>query len=145
MDYEVIVVGGGPVGMMLAGELALAGVKVCLLERLKETMPYSRALNLHPRSLELFDLRGLKTKLVSIGKLLPIGHYAALDTKLDFSLFHSASNYTLYIPQHDTRKCWKRGRKVSAWKFGGRRRWCRCARMRKAWRLLPLVRKGKPY
>ncbi|WP_163857162.1 monooxygenase [Paenibacillus elgii] len=104
MDYEVIVVGGGPVGMMLAGELALAGVKVCLLERLKETMPYSRALNLHPRSLELFDLRGLKTKLVSIGKLLPIGHYAALDTKLDFSLFDSSSNYTLYIPQHDTEK-----------------------------------------
>ncbi|WP_127483905.1 monooxygenase [Paenibacillus ehimensis] len=104
MDYEVIVVGGGPVGMMLAAELALAKVKVCLLERLKETTPYSRALTLHPRSLELFDLRGLKTKLLRIGKPLPTGHFAALDTRLDFSVLDSSSNYTLYISQHDTEK-----------------------------------------
>lgn len=37
MIYEVILIGGGPVGMILAGELALAGVKVCVIERLKET------------------------------------------------------------------------------------------------------------
>ena len=49
VDYEVIIVGGGPVGMMVAGELALAKVKVCVLERLKETTPYSRALTIHPR------------------------------------------------------------------------------------------------
>lgn len=41
VDYEVIVVGGGPVGMMVAAELALAKVKVCLLDRLKQTTPYS--------------------------------------------------------------------------------------------------------
>lgn len=104
MDYEVVVVGGGPVGMLLAAELALAKVKVCLLERLKETTPYSRALTLHPRSLELFDLRGLKAKLLSIGKPLSEGHFAALDTRLDFSVLDSSSNYTLYISQHDTEK-----------------------------------------
>ncbi|MBU7314873.1 monooxygenase [Paenibacillus oleatilyticus] len=104
MDYEVIVVGGGPVGMLLAAELALAGVKVCVFERLKDTTPYSRALTLHPRSLELFDLRGLKSKLMSIGKPLPTGHFAALDTRLDFSVLDSSSNYTLYISQHDTEK-----------------------------------------
>jgi 2-polyprenyl-6-methoxyphenol hydroxylase-like FAD-dependent oxidoreductase len=102
MDFEVIIVGGGPVGMTLAGELALAGVKTCVLERLKETMSQSRALTIHPRTLEQFDLRGIKDKLN--GKPLPSGHFAALDTRLDFSILDSTSNYTLYIPQHDTEK-----------------------------------------
>ncbi|MCU6794482.1 monooxygenase [Paenibacillus sp. WQ 127069] len=102
MNYEVIIVGGGPVGMTLAGELALAGVKNCVLERLKSTISQSRALTAHPRTLEQLDLRGLKDKLN--GKPLPTGHFAALDTRLDFSVLKSSSNYTLYIPQHDTEK-----------------------------------------
>nr|WP_277818779.1 monooxygenase [Bacillus sp. TL12] len=90
--------------MMLASELTLAGVKVCVLERLKETTPYSRALTLHPRTLEIFDMRGLKTKIMSKGKMISTGHFAALDTRLDFSALDSSSNYTLFIPQHDTEK-----------------------------------------
>lgn len=104
MDYEVIVVGGGPVGMMLASELALAGVKVCILERLKETTPYSRALTVHPRTLELFDLRGIKPKFMERGRPVSRGHFAGLETPLDFSVLDSASNYTLFIPQSETEK-----------------------------------------
>ncbi|EFU40462.1 hypothetical protein PVOR_19319 [Paenibacillus vortex V453] len=104
MNYEVIIVGGGPVGMLLAAELALAEVNVCVLERLKETTPYSRALTLHPRSLEILDMRGLKPKLLETGKPISTGHFAALDTRLNFSKLDSSSNYTLFIPQHDTEK-----------------------------------------
>ncbi|GAB1532913.1 MULTISPECIES: monooxygenase [Brevibacillus] len=104
VDYEVIIVGGGPVGMMVAGELALAKVKVCVLERLKETTPYSRALTVHPRTLEILDMRGLKAKLLERGKPISTTHFAALDTRLDFSVLDSSSNYTLIIPQHDTEK-----------------------------------------
>ncbi|TKI56120.1 monooxygenase [Brevibacillus antibioticus] len=103
-DYEVIIVGGGPVGMLLAAELALAKVKVCVLERLRETTPYSRALTVHPRTLEILDMRGLKAKLLERGKPIATGHFAALDTRLDFSVLDSSSNYTLILPQHDTEK-----------------------------------------
>ncbi|WP_145133159.1 monooxygenase [Paenibacillus sp. Y412MC10] len=104
MKYEVILIGGGPVGMMLAGELALAGVKVCVIERLKETTPYSRALTVHPRTLEILDLRGVKSKLISKGRLLSRGHFAGLETPLDFSVLDSSSNHTLFLPQSETEK-----------------------------------------
>lgn len=104
MNYDVIVVGGGPVGMMLAGELALAGVRVCVLERLEHTTPYSRALSIHPRTLEILDLRGLKQELLNIGKPIPTGHYAGLETRLDFSVVDSSSNYSLFIAQSETEK-----------------------------------------
>ncbi|CAH0122441.1 MULTISPECIES: monooxygenase [unclassified Paenibacillus] len=104
MNYEVILIGGGPVGMMLAGELALAGVKVCVVERLKETTPYSRALTVHPRTLEILDMRGLKGNLMSKGRPLSRGHFAGLDTPLNFSVLDSSSNYTLFLPQSETEK-----------------------------------------
>ncbi|WP_426445342.1 monooxygenase [Paenibacillus sp. S-38] len=99
MDFEVMIVGGGPVGMMLASELALANIQVGVLERLDETTPYSRALSIHPRTLELLDLRGMKPEFLKNGQPLASGHFAGLDTRLDFSLIDSSSNYSLFIPQ----------------------------------------------
>ncbi|MFC4102418.1 monooxygenase [Paenibacillus xanthanilyticus] len=104
MNYDVIVVGGGPVGMMVAGELALADVKVCVLEKLEATTPYSRALSIHPRTLEMMDLRGLKSELLQIGMPLPTGHFAGLATRLDFAVIDSSSNYSLFIAQSETEK-----------------------------------------
>ena len=57
--YDVAVVGGDSVGLMAACELAIQGVKVVVLERRLDRVRNSRALTLHPRSLELMAMRGI--------------------------------------------------------------------------------------
>ncbi|WP_408997190.1 FAD-dependent monooxygenase [Streptomyces europaeiscabiei] len=56
---EVVVVGSGPTGLLPAGELALAGVDVVVLDKLPERRVQAKALNLQPRTAEVLDLRGL--------------------------------------------------------------------------------------
>lgn len=97
--FDVIVVGGGPVGLWLASELKLAGIEVAVIERRSEPAAQSRALTIHGRSLEIFALRGIADRLLSAGKPIPTGHYAVLDTRLDFSHFDTRFPYTLFIPQ----------------------------------------------
>jgi bifunctional oxygenase/reductase len=63
MDTQVIVVGAGPVGLMLAGELRLGGAEVVVVERLAAPTAESRASTLHARSMEIFDQRGLLAEL----------------------------------------------------------------------------------
>ncbi|MDC0710593.1 FAD-dependent monooxygenase [Stigmatella sp. ncwal1] len=96
---EVAVVGGGPVGLMVACELALAGVAVSVFERRTERVQQSRALSLHPRSLEVLALRGLADRFMARGQRLPNGHYAVLETRLDFSVLETAFPFSLFIPQ----------------------------------------------
>ncbi|WP_437115474.1 FAD-dependent monooxygenase [Streptomyces griseoviridis] len=80
---QVVVVGAGPVGLMLAAELRLGGARVVVLERLPAPTTESRASTLHARTMELFDSRGL------LDALGPVpgdtrGHFAGLP--LDFTL-----------------------------------------------------------
>ena len=64
-EHAVVIAGGGPTGMMLAGELALAGVDVAIVERRpNQELAGSRAGGLSSRTLEVFDQRG------GIGKIL---------------------------------------------------------------------------
>jgi 3-(3-hydroxy-phenyl)propionate hydroxylase len=71
LAHEVIVAGGGPTGLMLAGELALGGVDVGIIEqRMNQDIEGSRANGLHPRSIELLDQRGIAERFVSQGKKL---------------------------------------------------------------------------
>ena len=58
-DYDVAVVGGGPVGMWLAAELHRGGVRPVVLERRAERPPHSKALTIYPRTVEQFAMRGL--------------------------------------------------------------------------------------
>ncbi|MGW7102444.1 FAD-dependent monooxygenase [Streptomyces sp. NPDC054838] len=83
MDAPVIVVGAGPTGMMLAGELRLAGVHVVVLERLERRTGESRGLGFTARTLETFDQRGL---LARFGELetSTLGHFGGLP--LDFGV-----------------------------------------------------------
>jgi len=88
MDAQVIVVGAGPVGLMLAAELRLGGADVLVLERLTKPMAESRASTLHARTMEILDQRGLLERLgtpPSSGR----GHFGGLT--LDLS--HVATPY----------------------------------------------------
>ncbi|MFI6001376.1 monooxygenase [Streptomyces sp. NPDC051366] len=102
MDTDVIVVGAGPTGLMLAGELALAGVRTRVVERRDAPQQDSRALTLHPRSVELMDQRGLAGRFLTLGRTVPGWHFAGLDTQLDFGALDSRHAYTLFLAQART-------------------------------------------
>ncbi|HDR7713531.1 TPA: FAD-dependent monooxygenase [Bacillus cereus] len=100
--YDVAVIGGGPVGLMTACELAIQGINVVVLERRVDRIRNSRALTLHPRSLELMAMRGIEDRFLSRGKKLDTSHFAALDTRLNFRNLDTDFPYTLFIPQSIT-------------------------------------------
>jgi oxygenase len=98
-DSEVIVVGAGPVGLLLAGELRLGGVRVTVLERLTEPTTESRASALHARTMEFFDQRGLLDGLNLPN--LRHGHFGGIP--LDLTL-DSKYPGQWKIPQTETEK-----------------------------------------
>jgi hypothetical protein len=118
MVHEVIIAGGGPTGLMLAGEPALGGVDVGIIEqRLNQDIEGSRANGLHPRSIELLDQRGIADKLISQGKKHFIAPFAGV--VLDASDRPSRHNYTLALWQE------KIERTLGEWV--ARNRWPRAA------------------
>ncbi|MGC4810292.1 FAD-dependent monooxygenase [Micromonospora sp. DT228] len=104
MDADVIVVGAGPTGLLLAGELALAGVRVRVVERRDSPQRQSRALTLHPRSVEVLDQRGLAATFLSQGRPVPGWHFAGLPTRLNFAALDSRHGYTLFLAQAQTER-----------------------------------------
>ncbi|MFF8014101.1 rifampin monooxygenase [Streptomyces sp. NPDC007929] len=98
---DVIIAGGGPTGMMLAGELRLHGVDVLVVERDAEPPPNVRALGLHVRSIEVLDQRGLLERFLAEGKTHPIGGFAGL-TKPQPDGLDTTHGYVLGIPQPAT-------------------------------------------
>jgi 2-polyprenyl-6-methoxyphenol hydroxylase-like FAD-dependent oxidoreductase len=63
--HAVVIAGGGPTGLMLAGELALAGVDVAIVERrVSQALPGSRAGGLHSRTIEVLDQRGIADRFL---------------------------------------------------------------------------------
>lgn len=97
-EADVVVVGAGPTGLMLAGELALGGVDVVVVERrLDQTVDGSRAGGLHSRTIEVLDQRGLAERFISIGQKYPSLGYAGIS--LDISDFPTRHNYLLALWQ----------------------------------------------
>jgi rifampicin monooxygenase len=96
---DVIVVGGGPTGLMLAGELRLHGVRVLVLEKESQPTEQSRAQGLHVRSIELMDQRGLLERFLAVGKQFAVAGFFAGITKPWPDRLDTAHSYVLGIPQ----------------------------------------------
>src|SRR5688500_10105063 len=101
-EHTVVIVGGGPTGLMLAGELRLQGVQALVLEKEPEPPPYVRALGLHVRSIEVMDQRGLLDRFLAVGRQYPLGGSFAGITKPAPTGLDTAHAYVLGIPQTTT-------------------------------------------
>jgi len=97
--HAVVIAGGGPTGLMLAGELALASVDVAIVERrANQDLVGSRAGGLHSRSIEIFDQRGIVDRFLSQGQVAQVAGFAWI--RLDISDFPARHNYGLALRQN---------------------------------------------
>jgi 2-polyprenyl-6-methoxyphenol hydroxylase-like FAD-dependent oxidoreductase len=99
-EHAVVIVGGGPTGMMLGAELALAGVEALILERRpNQELDGSRAGGLHSRAIELLDQRGAAGRFLAAGYTAQIISFG--ETKLDISDFPTRHPYGLALWQKE--------------------------------------------
>ena len=98
-NHAVVITGGGPTGLMLAGELALAGVDVAIVERrASQELAGSRAGGLHSRTIEVLDQRGIADRFLSEGQMAQVARFAG--ARLDISDFPTRHNYGLGLWQN---------------------------------------------
>ncbi len=97
--HAVVIAGGGPTGLMLAGELALAGVDVAIVERrASQHLVGSRAGGLHSRTIEVLDQRGIADRFLSEGQVVQVGQFAGVH--LDIGGFPTRHPYSLGLWQN---------------------------------------------
>jgi len=97
-NHAVVIAGGGPTGMMLAAELALAGIDVAIVERrASQDRDGSRAGGLHSRTIEVLDQRGIAGRFLAEGQTVQIQGFAGI--RLDISDFPTRHNYGLALWQ----------------------------------------------
>lgn len=98
-EADVVIVGAGPTGLMLAGELALAGVDVAVVERRADQhLPGSRAGGLHARTIEVLDQRGIAARFLAAGQVAPVAGFAF--NQLDISALPTRHNRVLALWQN---------------------------------------------
>src|ERR1700716_3735378 len=110
-EHAVVIAGGGPTGLMLAGELALAGGDVAIVERrasqdlvgvgsggLDSRPVGARSGGLHPRTIEVFDQRGIADRFLSEGQVAQVAGFAWI--RLDISDFPTRYNHGLGLRQN---------------------------------------------
>lgn len=98
-EHEVVIVGGGPTGLMLGGELALAGVDAVIVERrASQDLIGSRAGGLHARTIEVLDQRGIVDRFLTQGQVAQVARFAS--ARLDISDFPTRHPYGLGLWQN---------------------------------------------
>ncbi len=98
-SHAVVIAGAGPTGLMLAGELALAGVDVAIVERrASQELAGSRAGGLHARTIEVLDQRGIADRFLAEGQVAQVAGFAG--TRLDISDFPTRHKYGLGLRQN---------------------------------------------
>jgi 3-(3-hydroxy-phenyl)propionate hydroxylase len=98
VHHMVVIAGGGPTGLMLAGELALAGIDVVVVERRpNQELSGARALGISSRTIEVLDQRGIADRFLSAGQIAQITGFGT--TRLDISDFPTRHNYGLGLGQ----------------------------------------------
>nr|WP_157680232.1 FAD-dependent monooxygenase [Mycobacterium dioxanotrophicus] len=98
-EHAVVVVGGGPTGLVLAAELALAGVDVVVIERrTDQNLVGQRAGGLHARTIEIFDQRGIADRFLQQGRPAQVSGFAQI--RLDISDFPTRHPYGLALWQN---------------------------------------------
>ena len=98
-EHAVVIAGGGPTGLMLAGELALAGVDVAIVERRpSQALAGSRAGGLQSRTIEVLDQRGIADRFLSEGQVAQVAGFASV--RLDISDFPTRHPYGLGLWQN---------------------------------------------
>jgi 2-polyprenyl-6-methoxyphenol hydroxylase-like FAD-dependent oxidoreductase len=98
-QHAVLIVGGGPTGLMLAGELALAGVDAAIVERrASQDLLGSRAGGLHARTIEVLDQRGIADRFLSEGQVAQVAGFARVP--FDISDFPTRHPYGLGLWQN---------------------------------------------
>jgi 2-polyprenyl-6-methoxyphenol hydroxylase-like FAD-dependent oxidoreductase len=97
-EHAVVIAGGGPTGLMLAGELALAHVDVVVVERRgSQDLIGPRAGGLHARTIEILDQRGIAGRFLAQGQVAQVASFATIP--LDISDFPTRHNYGLALWQ----------------------------------------------
>jgi 2-polyprenyl-6-methoxyphenol hydroxylase-like FAD-dependent oxidoreductase len=97
-EYEIVIAGGGPTGLVLAAELKLAKVDVVIVERrASQELESSRAGGLHARTIEVFDHRGIAERFLAEGQKGQVTGFAMIF--LDISDFPTRHNYGLALWQ----------------------------------------------
>nr|BFE73910.1 hypothetical protein GCM10020092_072110 [Actinoplanes digitatis] len=100
-DADVIVVGAGPSGLMLAGELQLAGLSAIVVDRLAEPITQSRALGFSARTIEEFGQRGLLPQFGEF-ETIPVGHFGGLP--IDYRIIDGGNFGVRGVPQSLTER-----------------------------------------
>lgn len=98
-EHAVVIAGAGPTGLMLAGELALAGIDVAIVERRTgQDLAGKRAGGLHSRTIEMLDQRGIADRFLSEGQVAQVSGFGQI--KLDISDFPTRHPYGLGLWQY---------------------------------------------